>query len=195
MKSQGVRTDLLNEIEKLSKAPNLPTLETSSPLDTKLDSKKEIGEEYSLSRASVARYLRVDKLSDVLKDMVDEGKIAMRAGVDLSYLSEDNQEMLEAIISENTFKVDMKKAALLRSYENEGKLNWNTAMKIISGDVLKSTGKIKPFKIQSTIISKFFGSTEKKGDIEKTIEKALELYFKHMKVMEPELDEEEEMIE
>ncbi|MBF4695093.1 ParB N-terminal domain-containing protein [Fusibacter ferrireducens] len=195
MKSQGVRTDLLNEIEKLSKAPNLPTLETSSPLDTKLDSKKEIGEEYSLSRASVARYLRVDKLSDVLKDMVDEGKIAMRAGVDLSYLSEDNQEMLEAIISENTFKVDMKKAALLRSYENEGKLNWNTAMKIISGDVLKSTGKIKPFKIQSTIISKFFGSTEKKDDIEKTIEKALELYFKHMKVMEPELDEEEEMIE
>lgn len=71
MKSQGVRTELFNEIEKLSKAPNLPTLETSSPLDTKLDSKKEIGEEYRLSRASVARYLRVDKLSDVLKNMVD----------------------------------------------------------------------------------------------------------------------------
>ena len=79
--------------------------------------------------------------------MVDEGKIAMRTGVDLSYLSEDNQEMLEVIISENTFKVDMKKAALLRSYENDCKLNWNTATKIISGDVLKSTGKIKPFKL------------------------------------------------
>lgn len=115
----------------------------------------------------------------------------MRAGVDLSYFSEDNQEMLEAIISENTFKVDMKKATLLRSYENDGKLNWNTAMKIISGDVLKSTGKIKPFKFQSAIISKFFGSTEKKDDIEKTIEKVLELYFKHIKVMEPELDEDE----
>ncbi|MBN2796453.1 MAG: hypothetical protein JXR88_13665 [Clostridia bacterium] len=148
MKSQGVRTDLLNDIEKLSRAPSGSLGLTSCPMGTKLDSKKEIGEEYNLSSRSVARYLRIDKLSNILKDLVDEGKIAMRAGVDLSYLSEDNQEMLEAIVSENTFKVDMKKASLLRSYENDGKLNWNTAVKIISGDVLKSTGKIKPFKIQ-----------------------------------------------
>jgi len=195
MKSQGVRTDLLTEIEKLSKAPDLNVDVTSCPLGTKLDTKKEIGEDYNLSSRSVARYLRIDKLSEELKALVDEGKIAMRAGVDLSYLSPDNQEMIEAIISENTFKVDMKKASLLRSYEKDGKLNWETAKTIISGEVLKSTGKVKPFKIESTIISKYFSPEDNKKAIEKTIEKALDYYFNQMKHQQQDAEEGEEMIE
>ncbi|MDF1616188.1 ParB N-terminal domain-containing protein [Petrocella sp. FN5] len=195
MKNQGVRTDLLNEIEKLSKAPNLASEETFYPMDKKLRTHETIGNEYNLSQASVARYLRIDKLSDAIKDLVDEGKIAMRAGVDLSYLSQENQEMVEAIISENTFKVDMKKAALLRKHEKEGNLNWNTAQKIISGDMLKSRGKVKPFKLQPTIISKYFNPNEDKKAIEKTIEKALEFYFSQMKNQSHDIEEGEEMIE
>ncbi len=195
MKNQGVRTDLLDEIEKLSKAPSLASEETFYPMDKKLRTHETIGNEYNLSQASVARYLRIDKLSDAIKDLVDEGKIAMRAGVDLSYLSQENQEMVEAIISENTFKVDMKKAALLRKHEKEGNLNWNTAQKIISGDMLKSTGKVKPFKLQPTIISKYFNPNEDKKAIEKTIEKALDFYFSQMKNQSHDLEEGEEMIE
>jgi len=195
MKSQGVRTDLLSEIEKLSKAPNIEDDLTSCPMGTKLDTKKEIGDKYDLSSRSVARYLRINELSSALKNLVDEGKIAMRAGVDLSYLSQENQEMVEAIISEDTFKVDMKKAALLRRYEKEGNLNWNTAKQIISGDVLKSTGKVKPFKIQPTIISKYFKPNDDKKAIEETIEKALDFYFSQMKEQSHELEEGEEMIE
>jgi len=195
MKNQGVRTDLLDEIEKLSKAPNLASEETFYPMDKKLRTHETIGNEYNLSQASVARYLRIDKLSDAIKDLVDEGKIAMRAGVDLSYLSQENQEMVEAIISENTFKVDMKKATLLRKHEKEGNLNWNTAQKIISGDMLKSTGKVKPFKLQPTIISKYFNPNEDKKAIEKTIEKALEFYFSQMKNQSHDFEEGEEMIE
>lgn len=195
MKNQGVRTDLLNEIEKLSKAPTLASEETFYPMDKKLRTHETIGNEYNMSQASVARYLRIDKLSDAIKDLVDEGKIAMRAGVDLSYLSQENQEMVEAIISENTFKVDMKKAALLRKHEKEGNLNWNTAKQIISGDILKSTGKVKPFKLQPTIISKYFNPNEDKKAIEKTIEKALDFYFSQMKNQSHDLEEGEEMIE
>lgn len=195
MKNQGVRTDLLNEIEKLSKAPNLASEETFYPMDKKLRTHETIGNEYNLSQASVARYLRIDKLSDAIKDLVDEGKIAMRAGVDLSYLSQENQEMVEAIISENTFKVDMKKATLLRKHEKEGNLNWNTAQKIISGDMLKSTGKVKPFKLQPTIISKYFNPNDDKKAIEKTIEKALDFYFSQMKNQSHDIEEGEEMIE
>lgn len=195
MKSQGVRTDLLEEIEKLSKASNSANEETSRPMGEKLNSDQNLAKEYGISPRNISRYLRIDKLSDTLKELVDSGMIAMRAGVDLSYLSSDNQEMLEAIISENTFKVDMKKASLLRNYDKEGKLNWDTAKQIVSGDMLKSTGKVKAFKIQSTIISKYFMPTEDKKDIEKTIEKALEMYFNHMKNIEFELEEGEEMIE
>jgi ParB family chromosome partitioning protein len=195
MKSQGVRNDLLDEIEILSKAPDLAQDETCGPLDHKLKTRDKLGEEYGLSPRSITRYIRLNYLNNTLKDLVDEGKIAMRAGVDLSYLSEDNQEMVEAIISEDTFKVDMKKAALIRRYERENKLNWNTAKQIISGEVLKSTGKVKPFKLQPTIISKYFNPNDDKKAIEKTIEKALDFYFSQMKNQSHDIEEGEEMIE
>jgi ParB family chromosome partitioning protein len=178
IKRQGVRTDLLDEIERLSKAPNLSRKLTSAPLDPKLDSKKELGQEFNLSRASITRYLRIDKLNEALKSQVDEGKIAMRAGVDLSYLSSENQEMIEAIVSEDTFKVDMKKASMIRTYEDEGKLNWKTAKEIITGETMKNPNKQKPIKIQSKIISRFFTSNQNLKDIENILEKALEMYFK-----------------
>jgi ParB family chromosome partitioning protein len=195
MKSQGVRNDLLDEIEILSKAPDLAQDETCGPLDHKLKTRDKLGEEYGLSPRSITRYIRLNYLNNALKDLVDEGKIAMRAGVDLSYLSEDNQEMVEAIISEDTFKVDMKKAALIRRYERENKLNWNSAKQIISGEVLKSTGKVKPFKLQPTIISKYFNPNDDKKAIEKTIEKALDFYFSQMKNQSHDIEEGEEMIE
>jgi ParB family chromosome partitioning protein len=195
MKKQGVRNDLLDEIEKLSKAPDLSADSTFRPMGEKLRSDQNIGEEYGISPRNISRYLRINELSAPLKDLVDEGKIAMRAGVDLSYISQENQEMVEAIISENTFKVDMKKAALLRKHEKEGNLNWNTAQKIISGDMLKSTGKVKPFKLQPTIISKYFNPNEDKKAIEKTIEKALDFYFSQMKNQSHDIEEWEEMIE
>lgn len=188
MKQQGVRTDLLGEIEKLSKAPSL----TSGPMGTKLDSKKEIGEDYNLSSRSVARYLRIDKLNNELKDQVDEGKIAMRAGVDLSYLSKENQEIIDAIVSEDTFKVDMKKAAMIRKYDKEGKLNWKTAKSIITGEAMKDPNKQKPLKVKPEIWTKFFKPEDDKKDIEQTIEKALDFYFTNQQTQGNEEDIESE---
>jgi ParB family chromosome partitioning protein len=195
MRSQGIRNDLLLEIEKLSKAPNLATQSTSGPMDQKLDTRDKLGEEYGLSSRSVARYLRLNKLNHELKEQVDEGKIAMRAGVDLSYLSEENQEMIDAIVAEDTFKVDMKKASLIRQYDKEGKLNWKSAKGIITGEAMKDPDKLKPFKIQSKVWSKYFKADTDKKDIEKIIDKALELYFTNQQTNELDLEEGEEMIE
>jgi len=190
MKNQGVRTDLLEEIEKWSKAPGLAVDETCAPMEHKLKTREQIGAEYNLSRASIARYLRVDKLNPKLKNLVDKGQIAMRAGVDLSYLTNDSQEMVEAIISENTFKVDMKKASTLRGYDKSGKLTWDKAVAIISGESTKKDKKPTAIKIQPQIISKYFRPNEKKKDIENVIDKALEMYFS--KIKEAEIITEEE---
>ncbi len=119
----------------------------------------------------------------------------MRAGVDLSYLSEDNQEMIDAIVSEDTFKVDMKKASMIRSYESEGKLNWEMAKSIITGEAMKDPNKIKPVKLQPKIIGKFFGPNQNSKDIEAIIEKALEQYFyQQQEPLDIEEDEGDEML-
>jgi len=188
MKNQGIRTDLLNEIEQLSTA-KINKDGTFRPLGDKFKSDENIAKEFGVSPRNISRYLRIDKLNEALKSQVDEGKIAMRAGVDLSYLSAENQEMIEAIVSEDTFKVDMKKASMIRTYEDEGKLNWKTAKSIITGEEMKDPNKQKPIKLQPKMISKFFSANQNQKEIENIIEKALEMYFQKQK--EP-LDMEEE---
>ena len=46
------------------------------------------------SNTQIQRYIRLTYLSQPLLDMVDEGKIAMRPAVELSYLTENEQEIL-----------------------------------------------------------------------------------------------------
>lgn len=193
MKSQGIRTDLLSEIEKLSKAPNNSGSSTSRLIGEKLSADKQLGDEYGISARNISRYLRISSLTSEMKELVDVGKVGIYAGVDLSYLSTENQEMVEAIISENTFKVDMKKAALLRDFEKDNKLNWDTAKAIITGEALKQPDKAKPIKIQPMIISKYFRPNEDKKDIEKIIEKALAMYFDNIQKQEQNIEEEEEL--
>ncbi len=53
-----------------------------------------LGKEYNLSGASIARYLRLNELSDSWKQEVDNEKIGLTMAVDLSHLSKETQEYL-----------------------------------------------------------------------------------------------------
>ena len=83
-RQQGVRTDL-----------------TSVPLGQKLESRttREIVADNSPdSYTQIQRYIRLTELAPDLLQMVDEGKIAMRPAVELSYLNDIEQQDLIAAI-------------------------------------------------------------------------------------------------
>lgn len=61
--SQGKRNDLQKEINNLEQG----IIEKESKTEDKTDSRKALGKEYHLSGASIARYLRLNKLSDFWK--------------------------------------------------------------------------------------------------------------------------------
>jgi ParB family chromosome partitioning protein len=89
----------------------------------------------------------------------------------------------------------MKKASMIRDYENKGKLNWKIAKSIITGEAMKDPNKVKPIKIQSKIIGKFFSPNQDSKDIENIIEKALEMYFqKQQELIDIEDEEGDEML-
>lgn len=68
------------------------------PVDTKLDSGSIIANEQGDSRRQVFRYIRLTELIPELLDMVDEGRIAMRPAVEISYFPEYAQRgLLDAI--------------------------------------------------------------------------------------------------
>ena len=158
--------------------------EVKSPMDTceKVDNLKGAAEEYGLSRASIARLLRINKLSDELKAMVDEGNIKLRSAVELSYLPKEMQAVLVKLMSEKEVSViDMKMAKQLREIST----SYAEPSEEIISEVLNGTygAEEKPVKekgekvtIPKATYSRYLGSYSKK-EANLIIEKALAYYF------------------
>ena len=77
MNRQGKRTDL-----------------TFSPVDKKLRSGEVLANETKESQAQIYRYIRLTELIPEILELVDEGKIALRPAVEISYFPKDLQEDL-----------------------------------------------------------------------------------------------------
>lgn len=178
MFSQGKRNDILRELELLEN-PNAEVEEsTLTPVGSKLDSGKTVGAEYGVSKGSVIRLIRINKLIDRLKALVDSGDIAIRTGVELSFLSEDTQAVVAECAKED--KIEYKIAKMLRaSAESDGYIDHDTVHNIIYGDDNEQTPKPKSVKISNYTYTKYFAEGTKPKEITETIEKALEFYFKN----------------
>lgn len=64
---------------------------TSSQVETKLRTDEEIAKDSGESRATVQRYIRLTNLIPELLEFMDEGKMALSVGVELSFLDEQSQ--------------------------------------------------------------------------------------------------------
>lgn len=179
LSSQGKRTDFLKEIESILKANEVKDGETSRQLGEKLTSADETGKTYNLSGRSVSRYLRICKLIKELKDRVDTEEIPFTASVTISYLTKEEQQIVEKILSENNFKIDMKKAETLRAFSEGKRLNEEAVYSVLLGEINKKpkANKPAPIKLKPKVLNKYFAPDVSKTEMEKTIEKALDLYF------------------
>lgn len=149
LKRQGKRTDL-----------------TSSQVATKFDSATEIGKQANESRDTVFRYIRLTKLiPDILK-MVDEQRIAFSVGVELSYLTEcEQQDLLEAIELEDKTP-SPSQAIQMKKLSQSGKLDSDTISKIISEEKPNQCEKIS---FQYDVLSKYFPKKYTPQDIYKRL--------------------------
>ena len=71
-----------------------PSQNNSSPVGIDLRGKQSLdvlGEEVGDSRNQIHRYIRLTELIPELLDLVDEGRIAFRPAVELSYLQKEEQ--------------------------------------------------------------------------------------------------------
>ena len=155
-----------------------------SPPETcgKVDNLKGAAEEYGLCRASIARLLRINKLSKELKAMVDDGNIKIRPAVELSYLPKEMQTALVKLMSEQEVSViDMKMAKQLREIST----SYASPSEDIITEVLNDTygaeekavkEKGEKVTIPKATYSRYLGSYSKK-EANLIIEKALAYYF------------------
>lgn len=118
MKRQGQRTDL-----------------TSGQVGQKsasINSREEIASAGSDSARQIQRYIRLTNLIPPLLDLVDEGKIAMRPAVELSYLSLDEQCALHETMQYDDCTPSLAQAIKMRAFSKEGRLNADVILSIMS---------------------------------------------------------------
>ena len=114
MKRQGERTDL-----------------TLSPVATKLDSASQIGQLVGESRDQVFRYIRLTNLVPELLHLVDDGRIALRPAVELSYLHPAEQLSLVDTISYEESTPSLAQAIKMRQFSRQGKLDSDMILSIM----------------------------------------------------------------
>ena len=172
MKRQGQRTDL-----------------TLSPVATKLDTAAILGQLSGESRDQVFRYIRLTHLIPDILDLVDNSvlkekdilQIALRPAVELSYLTEKEQQDLVEIMESEDCTPSHAQAIKMRQFSQEGRLDANVLLSIMQEE---KPNQVEQFKMPKERISKFFSPGTPAKKMEDTIVKALELYRKRQRDME-----------
>ena len=161
MKRQGQRTDL-----------------TSRPLGEKSYSVEQLSNDTPDSARQIHRFIRLTYLIPEILDMVDEGKIAMRPAVELSYLAENEQKVLLDTMECEDCTPSHVQAIKMRKFSQEGKLNEDVILSILQE---AKPNQVEQFKIPKERISKYFAPGTPAQKMEDTIVKALELYRKRQR--------------
>lgn len=167
MFSQGKRNDIINEIKMLNGENSAVTG----------NSREKVAEEYGLSRNTIARLVRISKLSDGILGWIDKGQLAVRAGVELSYLLAEEQEKLFEInsVDDNMLmKISEAQARDLRVLSADGVLDEDEMLKVLSAKKKKPDKKVS---IAPTLYKKYFAGLSS-DEIADTVVAALDMFFK-----------------
>ena len=162
MKRQGKRTDL-----------------TCAPVAHKLDGVKsrdilagEVGE----GRDQIRRYIRLTELVPELLDLVDEGAIALRPAVELSYLTCDEQNMVYQQILDCDCTPSHAQTIRMRKFSEEGRLNEAVIESSMQEEKPNQKEKIH---IPLGLLRKYIPETVSYDDTRDYIMQALEFYQKY----------------
>ena len=160
LKHQGKRTDL------------------TSPQDvSKLRTGDVVGEALNDSRETVRRYIRLTNLIPELLDMMDEGKIALSVGVELSFLDDERQYDVLNACEENENTPSYAQAVEMRKLYKANELDCDYVYEIMSRE--KANQRIT-VKIPQDRLSGKIPNGYNAQQTEDFIVKAVEYYHRYL---------------
>lgn len=166
MNRQGQRTDL-----------------TCSPMGNKLKGVKlsdVMAEAIGESKNQIFRYIRLTELIPQILDMVDEGRIAFRPAVEISYLLKSEQEVLLEAMSFTDATPSLAQAIKMKDFSKNGKLTPEVIESIMGEE--KPNQKEK-FSFKAERLRKFIPSSVPYSKTEDYVVKALEYYQRYQERM------------
>jgi len=165
-------------LEAMNRQAGRPRSENLTPVVSEikeLRTNEKFGEVVGESREQIRRYIRLTELIPQILQMVDESKIAFRPAVELSYLSDEQQQLLLETMQCEDCTPSLAQSIKMKQFSQEGRLNEDVILSIMSEE---KPNQVEQFKIPREKLSKFFAPSTPAQKMEETIIKALELWRK-----------------
>ena len=164
MKRQGYRSDLYED-------------ETSATGLQKSTSIEAVANETGDSRETIRKYIRLTELTPELSQLVDDGRIAMKPAVELSYLTKDEQtDLIETIQSEEATP-SLAQAQRMRKLSENGELDMGRIFSILTE--VKGNQK-ESISVPTEAFSKYVKGERTPQKYREFILKAVEYYCRHL---------------
>ena len=158
IRKQGQRTDL-----------------TLSQPATKYRSDERIANEFGIGKDTLHRYIRLTYLIPELLEMVDKGRIALTPAVELSYLTNEEQQALLNEIEYTDATPSLSQAQRLRNFSRQGRLNADVIFAVLSEEKANQKEQIRFPKEE---IQKYFPKSYTDKDMQNTILKLLDKWHR-----------------
>lgn len=143
-----------------------------------------VGAEYGLDKSSVSRLIRINYLIPELKRMVDNERVKVipvlkkRAAVDISFLSEEMQQVIAEYLTANpTTNVDMKMSSFILQQHKGNTLTKKMLISILDGTYKMKPKKTKSVLLKASVLRRFYLDASSEEEVLKTIEAALTFYY------------------
>ena len=177
------------KLEAMKRQAGRPPKENGATALHHLSGKKSrdlLAEQTGESHEQIRKYIRLTYLIPSLLELVDNSvlkekgtmQIALRPAVELSYLTEQEQQELYDTITTEECTPSHAQAIKMRQFSQNGRLNMDVILSIMQEE---KPNQKEQFKRPKDRISKYFPPGTPTQKIEDTIVKALELYRKRQR--------------
>ena len=169
------------KLEALKRRQGRKSLDKCAPVEHILGDRRTrdlVGDENGESGEQIRRYIRLTELVPELLELVDDGRMAFRPAVEISYLTEDEQRDLVETIDSEDCTPSLSQACRMKKLSQEGKLDMDTIFAIMTEEKANQKEKIK---IPAEHLEKYFSRGTSPAEIERVILLALDAYYARLR--------------
>lgn len=166
------------KLEAIRRKAGRPSKENSRQVVGDFESADLVGQASGESGRQVQRFIRLNKLTPDLMQLVDDGRLKTTPAVELSYLTPEEQEEFLSYMEEEGCTPSLSQAQKLKAASKESVLTKDTIHEIMSA----RSPSVKPREPQLTIavskVERYFPKGCTSEQMESTILKLLENYYR-----------------
>ena len=166
------------KLEAVKRKAGRPSKNNLSQVGTKFRADEVVAQGAGESRNQVQRFIRLNKLTPDLMQLVDDGRLKTTPAVELSYLTPEEQEEFLSYMEEEGCTPSLSQAQKLKAASKESVLTKDKIHGIMSA---RAPG-VKPREPQLTIavskVERYFPKGFSSEQMESTILKLLENYYR-----------------